>query len=85
MPVIIHINNNIHFHLPDQILSLNTHNPSTIRMNISIAPDNARQEMEENDNDDNKTDTDLDDDDPDSDDIFLTPSTSDNDEDDDAQ
>ena len=85
MPVIIHINNNIHFHLPDQILSSNTHNPSTIRMNISMAPKNARQETDENDNDDNKTDTDLDDDDPDSDDVFLTPSTSDNDEDDDAE
>ena len=88
MPVIIHINNNIHFHLPDQILSSNTHNPSTIRMNISMAPNNARQEIEENDNDDNddnKIDTDLDDDDPDSDDVFLTPPTSDNDEDDDAQ
>ena len=85
MPVIIHINNYIHFHLPDQILSSNTHNPSTIRMNISMAPNNAWQEMEENDNDDNKTGTDLDDDDPDSDDVFLTPPTSDNDEDDDAQ
>ena len=54
-------------------------------MNISMAPNNARQEMEENDNDENKTDTDLDDDDPDSDDVFLTPPTSDNDVDDDAQ
>ena len=78
MPVIIHINSNIHFHLPDQILSSDTHNPSTIRMNISIAPNNAWQETEENDNDDNRTDTDLDD-------VCLTPPTSDNDEDNDAE